>query len=158
MSKKKKIIVLSGMIVLLAVVAVFNFVLATSSTKEESTVTTTASFFSQYKTERLSSRNQEIVYLDSIIAESEDNSETKTNALNQKQKIVEAMGMEMQLETLLAAQGFENIAVSVGLTSTNINVMVENNELTKADTARIYSTIFTETGASAEQVKIISIS
>jgi len=66
MSKKKKIIILSCMIALLAVTAVFNFILTDNGVKETST--TTANYFTQYKTERATTRNEEILQLNQIIA------------------------------------------------------------------------------------------
>ena len=63
MSKKKKIIVLSSMIALLVATAVFNFVLSGSSNVEGVTATT---YFSEYKAQRSSSRNEQILELDSL--------------------------------------------------------------------------------------------
>ena len=57
MSKKKKVIILSCMIALLAVTAVFNFVLSGNSVNIDSTST---AYFSEYRSQRSSSRNEQL--------------------------------------------------------------------------------------------------
>ena len=68
MSKKKKIIILSCMIALLAVTAVFNFVLTGMNLGGNDTEpVSAANYFSQYRMERMSTRNEELLQLDAII-------------------------------------------------------------------------------------------
>ena len=75
MSKRKKVVILSCMIALLAVTAVCNFVLTSSTVNPtESTLVSNANYFSQYRNERLTTRNEEILQLDSIIDSAEANS------------------------------------------------------------------------------------
>ena len=81
MSKKKKIVILSSMIALLVATAVFNFVLSGTPNVEGLAST---SYFSEYKAQRSSSRNEQILQLDKIIAESDDDSDVKETALTQK--------------------------------------------------------------------------
>ena len=65
MNKKRRIIVLSCMIALLAVTAVFNFILTTGTLSEgDSAVMSSANYFSQYRTERITTRNEELLQLD----------------------------------------------------------------------------------------------
>ena len=64
MSKTKKIIIMSGLVLLLAVTAVFNFVLAGAATDPGEDVTT-ANYFTTYRTERNTTRNEELLQLDS---------------------------------------------------------------------------------------------
>ena len=62
MSKTKKIIIMSGLVLLLAVTAVFNFVLAdTVSGSAAGGEVTAANYFSTYRTERTTTRNEEIL-------------------------------------------------------------------------------------------------
>ena len=69
MSNKKKIIVMSSLVLLLAITAVFNFVFANASTPTASEGgVTTANYFSTYRSERTTTRNEELVQLDSVIA------------------------------------------------------------------------------------------
>jgi len=77
--------------------------------------------------------------------------------LEQKQNIVEAMEVEMLLETLLKAQGFEDVLVTVNAAADNISVIVDKDELTREDTVRIYNIIATEASVSPDYVKILSV-
>ena len=157
MSKKKKIIVLSCMIALLAVTAVFNFVLTKDSVSLDGDATTTASYFSQYKTDRTSTRNEQIVQLDEIISSSEDGSDVKTNALEMKLKLTEIMEHELRLENLLKAHGFENAVVTLSLTSDNVNVIVQDEELNQDEAISIYRIFAQELNSSPENIRIIPI-
>ena len=67
MSKKKKIVILSCMIALLAVTAVFNFILTTGTVNPDDTVVnSSANYFSQYRNERITTRNEELLQLDAV--------------------------------------------------------------------------------------------
>ncbi len=156
MSKRKKVLVLSIMVLVLAVAVVLNFTLLGEEQTDDAS-TATASFFTTYRETRQSERNQEILYLDSVIAmEGEEFVNARQTAVNQKLKLVEIMEKELLLESLLKAKGYEDVIVSVGLTNDNINVVVKADEITREDTAKIYSTIKNETNTSSDMVKILS--
>ena len=88
--------------------------------------------------------------------EGEEFVDARQTAVNQKLKLVEIMEKELLLESLLKAKGYEDVIVSVGLTNDNINVVVKADEITREDTAKIYSTIKNETNTSSDMVKILS--
>ncbi|MBE5748211.1 MAG: SpoIIIAH-like family protein [Clostridiales bacterium] len=156
MSKRKKVLILSIMVLVLAVAVVLNFTLLGEEQTDDAS-TATASFFTTYRETRQSERNQEILYLDSVIAmEGEEFVDARQTAVNQKLKLVEIMEKELLLESLLKAKGYEDVIVSVGLTNDNINVVVKADEITREDTAKIYSTIKNETNTSSDMVKILS--
>ena len=159
MSKKKKIVVLTGMILLLAVTAVFNFMLTSSSanTPADGDSVTTGNFFADYRTERSSTRNEEMLYLDAIIESNEKDSEAYNNANEQKMNIIAAMEKELLLENLIKAKGFEDVVVTIGTDSENVNVIVSDAELTKDEVAAIFNLIKSETSVTAENVKIIPV-
>jgi len=158
MSKKKKIFILSGMILLLAITAVFNFMLTSSSANSpDDGSIQTGTFFSNYRTERSTTRNEEKLYLDAIIAASEAESEAAVNATNQKMKIIETMEKELLLENLIKTKGFEDVVVTIGTTSNNVNVIVSDSELSKEEVAVIFNIIKSETDVTAEYVKIIPV-
>ena len=159
MSKKKKIIVLSCMIALLAVTAVFNFVFTTQNVRSDETVQTAASnYFTQYRSERLTNRNEELLQLDSVIANAEEGSLEMNDALKMKISLTENTEKEMLLENLIRAYGFEDAVVVIGLQSDHVNVMAKSPELTADDAVVIYSIISEEISVSPENVKIIPIS
>lgn len=159
MSKKKKIIILSCMIALLAVTAVFNFILTTDTvTPTDSQVVSAANYFSQYRSERLTTRSEELLQLDSVISSAEAESAEKSEALSMKIELTEITEQELLLENLIKAYGFEDAVVVIGLESENVNAIVKSAELTTDDAITIYSIISEEINVSPENVKIIPIS
>ncbi len=158
MSKKRKIIVLSCMIALLAITAVFNFVLTTGTVDvDQSMVVSSANYFAQYRSERITTRNEELLQLDAIIANAGENSEEKANALAMKIELTELTEKELLLESLIKAYGFEDAVVVIGLESQNVNVIAKSPSLTTDDAILIYSIVQEEANVSPENVKIIPI-
>lgn len=159
MSKKKKIIILSCMIALLAVTAVFNYVFTTDNISLEDTATiSSANYFSQYRTERLNTRNEELLQLDEIISVSKTDSTEYSDALAMKIELTEMTEKEMLLENLIKAYGFDDVVVVIGLDSDNVNVIAKSENLTTDDAITIYTIIQEEGIASPDNVKIIPIS
>lgn len=159
MSKTKKIIVLSCMIALLAVTAIFNFILSNQDLSiDVSASASAANYFTQYRNERLTNRNEEILQLDAIIAQSAENSTEKADALKLKTELTVNTEREMLLETLIKAYGFEDAVIVIGLDSDNVNVIAKSSDLTADDAIAIYTLISEEINVSPENVKIIPIS
>ena len=157
MSKKKKIIVLVSMVLLLAVTAVVNFALTSSTLGNDGGAITTATFFSNMKTEKSANRNEEIAILDAVITTAEKDSEEYAAAMAQKMAIVEAMESELLLENLIRAKGYEEVAVTVNLSGESVSVMLGGEEPTKEDVAAIYHLVRSETGLTAENVRIMYV-
>ena len=147
MSKGKKIAIILSMVAVLAIAAIVNVTLLTNDNKDDKNPSVQTSFFQTSKLDRQTTRDYEIAELNSILAmEGDEYAEARQSALAKKQSIVDAMETEMLLETLLKAQGFEEVLV-----------IVDKDELTREDTVRIYNTIATETTVSTEFVKILSV-
>ena len=160
MSKKKKIVVIVSMALVLIAAAVLNVTLLAgkngTNTNQPAAVET--SFFATSNADRQTTREYEISELNSIIAmEGDEYAEARKNATAQKQSIVSAMETEMLLETLLKAQGFDNVLVTVNPSSDNVSVIVDKDELSREDTVRIYNVIAAETAVQPEYVKILSV-
>ncbi len=159
MAKKKKIIILSCMVALLAVTAVFNYVFTGNSSATSQTVSASAAgYFAQYRAERLSNRNEELLQLDSVLSVAESGSNEYAAALAMKTNLTANTEKEMLLETLIKAYGFEDAVVVIGLDSENVNVIAKSNNLTTDDAVAIYTIISEEASVSPENVKIIPIS
>ena len=157
MSKTKKIVVIVSMVLVLAVAAVLNVYLLDdkNQTGEQNSV---ATFFETSRADRQATRAYEIQQLNDILAmEGEEYAEARANALAQKMSLVEAIELELKLETMLKAQGFADAIVTVSTTSDNINVIVDSDNLTREDTARIYSVIIQEAAISPDYVNIVAI-
>lgn len=161
MSKKKKIILLVSMVLVLVVAAIINISLLTEQNKPQdggNDVVPSGSFFTTYRSDRQEARSYEIKELDSILAlQGEEYEQARQDAANQKLQLVSITETELLLETLLKAQGFEDAVVSIGTTSENINVIVSSDELSREDTAKIYSIITSETTTSTDYIRILSI-
>ncbi len=151
MSKKKKIVVLSCMIALLAVTAVFNFVLSGKNTYSEKTATT----FSEYRTERLNTRNEQMLELDRIVNESEDNSSVKQDALSQKMQLTKITEEELKMETLIKAYGCDEVVVTMSLNSPNVNVIIKDENFDQAYAMKIYNLFVQEGDIDCENINII---
>ena len=158
MSNKKKIILMTSLVLLLAATAVFNFVFANSSkvTSAEDGVTT-ANYFTTYRAERTTTRNEEIVQLDSVIALYEAGDEKYEEATEMKMEIVAAMEKELVLENMVKSLGFSDAVVSVSSDSDNINVFINSSELNYDTALSIYSMMKNETGIVAGNIIIMPV-
>ena len=158
MSTKKKIIVMSALVLLLAVTAVFNFVLAgAGATVSAEGGVTTANYFATYRAERTSTRSEELVQLDSVIALYEEGDERYEEATKMKLDIVEAMEKELVIETMVKSLGFSDAVVTVSSDSDNINVFINTEELTYDTALSIYTMLQNETGINAQNVRIVPV-
>ncbi len=158
MSKGKKVAIILSMVAVLAIAAVVNVTLLNNDSKTGEDDVVQTGFFQTSKLDRQTTRDYEIAELNAILAmEGDEYAEARQSALEKKQNIVDAMETEMLLETLLKAQGFENVLVTVNASGDNVSVIVDKDELTREDTVRIYNVIATETSVSTEYVKILSV-
>lgn len=155
MTKKKKIVLLSVMVILLVVSGVANFMLTDASSSVptlDDEVISASSFFSAFRTDRTSTREQTIMELDAIISSEDTSLEAKTAAEEMKLKICANMQTEFDLESLIKAQGFSEAVVTVG--SQNINILVNDDTLEANEVAKILTIVTEETGVSPANVKI----
>jgi len=108
MSKKKKIIIMSSLVFLLALTAVLNVLLATNviASGNSNAAVTTSNYFTTFRSERSTTRSEELIQLDSVIALYEEDSDKYKEAVNLKLKIVEMMENELMLETLIKSRLF----------------------------------------------------
>lgn len=157
MSKKKKIIVMSSLVFLLALTAVLNVLLAQSGTANGDTAVTTANYFATYRSERTTTRSEELLQLDSIIELYDENSEEYAEAVAAKLDIVETMEQELQLETMIKSLGFSDAVVSVGADSENVNVFINSDELDMDTALSIYDMLRNEAGVAAGNIIIMPV-
>ncbi len=153
-SKRKKIIILSIMAVLLVATGVLNVVLNNASgTVNTSTTLTSANFFSTYRMDRQTTRDQEILYLDAIITSTASSEEAVKNAQEKKEQLIDKMDQELVCEGLIKARGFEDCIVSS--TSSSINVVVKASDLSSSQVVQIVSVVRDVCSASEDVIKII---
>lgn len=155
-ANKKKIIVLVSLVVLLAGVACLNYFLTVKGIGQKDktpTQTTEQTFFSTYRTDRDNTRTQEKLYLESIMASTTADEETLAEANKNYLALAAAMETETTLEGLIKAYGFTDCIVTIS--NGNVNVVVQDSELTVEEAAQILSTIVSETEYTAKDVVII---
>ena len=158
MSKGKKIALMVTMVLVLVAAAVLNVTLLTQKPNESGDEVVQTGFFATSRADRLATRNYEIAELNAILEmEGDEYAEARQKALEQKQSIVDAMETELLLETLLKAQGYADVLVTVNAAADNVSVIVDKDELSREDTVRIYNVIATETSIGTEYVKIMSV-
>lgn len=159
-ANKKKIIVLISLVVLLAGVACLNYFLTVKGIGNKSNETPTSTsvsneqtFFATYRTDRETTRTQEKLYLESIMASTTADEATIAEANKSYLALAEAMETELNLEGLIKAYGFNDCIVTIS--NGNVNVVVNDTELTIEEAAQILNTIVTETTYTAKDVVII---
>lgn len=158
MSNKKKIVIMSSLVLVLAATAVFNFVLAkTDADTADAGATSQADYFTTYRSERTTTRNEELLQLDSVIALYDDTDERKSEAAEMKLEIVSAMETELMLENMVKSLGFSDAIVSVSTTSDNINVFINSSELNYDTALSIYNMMKNETGIVSGNVIIMPV-
>lgn len=155
MSKKKKIFILSIMTILLIATGYLNIALNNSVVSTSGEATTNQSFFATYRADRTNTRDQELLYLDAIIASETSTAEAKTLAEDKKVSLIQSMEQELVMEGLIKAKGFEDVIVTNS--SSNINVIIKSPELQASEVAQIVSVITTQTGKGIDNIKIIPI-
>ena len=155
-SRAKKVIVLSCFCVLLLVTGGVNIYLNNIASEEaNANVQTSANFFTNYRTDRQDTRNQEILYLDAIIASEATSAEAKANAEAERLALVTKMETIMTIENLIKAKGFEDVIVSASAGS--INVIVETAGLTSGEVAQIVDVVKNNSNYSIDNIKITEV-
>ncbi len=158
LSKKKKIFILVGMVALLVATGCLNIFLNAKTTKANASgddALNYGNFFSTYRTDRQATRDQTVLYLDAIIANEASTAEAVQNAEAQKLALTKNMDLELVLEGLIKALGFEDAIVTA--TTENINVIIKSDEMTEAEVAQVLDIIVTETDKTALDVRIIPV-
>ena len=138
MSNTKKIALMSTLVLVLAVTAIFNFILAgTKTATVDGTTDAPVNYFTTYRDIRNTTRSEEFMELDAIIASSVEGSDEYTAAFQRKMELVELMEDELVMESIIKGLGFSDAAVTI-TENDHINVFVNASELYDDDLTRIY--------------------
>ncbi|NLB62272.1 MAG: SpoIIIAH-like family protein [Clostridiales bacterium] len=158
----------TGIIVLTAILFICAVYLNIQSNKKASQVaniddptyngsndTTTVSgsgYFTAFRQNRESSRAKQIEQLDAVIAHSGTDAETLKEAQELKLAIISSMELEFTVESMIKSKGFTDCAVTFHKGS--VNVIVNAQELTEEQVARILEIVIRETGEDPLNVKV----
>lgn len=111
-------------------------------------------YYEAFRREREETRNLELEYLEEIITTSDSDSETLQDAQEQKLALVAQMEKEFAIENLIRAKGFADAAVTFHQGA--VSVVVDAKELTSEQAAQILEIVQSETGESAQNIKVIA--
>ena len=155
-SKAKKVIILGCFCAALLLTGVVNIYLNNNVAAEaNANIQSSANFFTNYRDDRVNTRNQEILYLDAIIASETTSAEAKALAEKERLELVTTMDMVMTIENLLVAKGFTDAVVSTS--SGNISVIVETSGLTNNEVAQIVDVVVNNSSYSIDNIKIVEV-
>ena len=159
MTKKKKIIVLSVMIGLLILTGYINVALNNSLSKKATPIVSTQtsataqSFYTTYKTERESTRQQELQFYEAIIASSTSSDDAKDEAEKNKLDLINQMEKELVVEGIIVGKGFDDAIVTQS--SANVNVFIKSPELNSSEVAIITDVVREQLGVEIDKIIII---
>ena len=157
MSRKKKIIILSVMIGLLMITGYVNVALnnslSTKTTTETSATATNQGFYATYKSERESTRQQELQFYEAIIASTTSSAEAKVEAEKNKLEIINQMEKELIVEGIIVGKGFEDAIVTQS--EANVNVFVKSPELNSSEVVMITDVVREQLGVDIDKIIII---
>ncbi len=156
MKRKKKIIILSCMIGLLVLTGYINVALNSNLSQESVNTSgelTSSNFYTAYREERENTRTEEIAFYEAIINSESASASAKLEAENNKLAIIEQMEQELIVEAIIKGKGYEDVVITTS--SSNVNVFVKSQELTKQEVAQISSVVTEQLKVDIEKVIVI---
>lgn len=151
MKKRTKIIILSLMIVLLGVTGYLNIAL-NNAAKTTNTTAASTSYFTSYRNDRSSTRDQEILYYDAIIDNASSTEAAIDAAQEAKLSLVSKMEKELAVEGLVKAQGFSDCVISIA--NTKVNVVVQTKTLNENEVAQITTIVKEQLGTELKNIVV----
>lgn len=155
MKKRTKIFILIAMVALLGVTGYLNIALNNRVVDASTQTTSTVSYFDGYRTDRKSTRDQELLYYDAIIQSADSSADAIAQAESKKVDIIAQMESELVMEGLIKAKGFDDVIVTNS--QSYINVIVKSPELQASEVAQIVSVVQEQTGKGIDYIKIIPV-
>jgi stage III sporulation protein AH len=110
-------------------------------------------FFVEYRLERERTRGKQMEMLREIIANPATGQEAREVAQNKLLAMGEFMTGELELESMIRAKGFNEVAVF--LKETGVTVIVRADQLSPGEAGRIMDLVVRETGLGQEKIIII---
>ncbi|MBF8982658.1 SpoIIIAH-like family protein [Lutibacter sp. B2] len=127
---------------------------AQTSKNIENTMTNTksSSFFIEARLNMNMEREKMIVLLNEIINNSNTDQKNIVSANDEKMKLIDIMNKEKIVENLIKSKGFEDTVVFI--TDYSVNVIVETEQFTDPDMAKIFDIVMRETKVPVDNIKI----
>ncbi len=154
MKKRTKIIILTVMVLLLGVTGYLNIVLNNSISSNTTTASTT-SYFDSYRSDRSSTRDQQLLYYDSIIESESSSEEAIKNAEDAKLSLTNRITQEVEVEGLIRGLGYTDCVISIGQKKTT--VIVEGKEMNDIEANKIAAIVADSLDILAKNVVVIPV-
>lgn len=106
------------------------------------------------KMTREKQRNDLSQELSEMINNPSTTDKSREEASNMKLQLVKYQETELKIENLLSAKGFEDALVYIG--ESNVNVVVNKQDLSKSESARIFDLVAEQAGVSYDQIKLMN--
>ena len=116
-------------------------------------ITYRESYFSNASINKDKSRDQALETLQVVVDSAEEFPETRDKALSEILEIASYMEIEASVEEMIKAKGFEDCVAIIS--GDNINVIVKSDGLLTSEVAQITDIVKSETGFSAENIRIV---
>lgn len=157
LKKKTKVFILVAMVLLLGVTGYLNIALNNNATQTSAGAINSANYFSTYREDRQSTRDQELLYYDAIITNTSSSADAIKEAEAKKLAIVEQMETELVMEGLIKAKGFEDCIVTNVNPNVKIVVKCAEATLTSSEVAQIVSIVKEQTNAGIDNIQITPV-
>ena len=139
------------MIVLLGVTGYLNIAL-NNAAKTTNTSTASTSYFTSYRNDRSSTRDQEILYYDAIIDNASSTEAAIKAAQDAKLSLVSKMEKELAVEGLVKSQGFSDCVISIA--NSKVNVVVQAKTLDENEVAKITTIVKEQLGTEVRNIVV----
>lgn len=116
--------------------------------------TTQTDYFESYRTNRQSIRDMEMKYVQTLSESASSDADVKKEAEARLLEISRLMELELKVENLIKAKGFEDVVAFVE--DGSINVVVKAESISASDAAKILKIVTEETKESAQNITIIT--
>lgn len=113
----------------------------------------TTAVFAQFRTDKQSTRKQEVDYLDSIINNKSADADAVKQAMSQKVALTTAMEQETIVEGLLKSSGYADAVCSIS--NNQVNVVVAAKTLSDDQAVKILEIVKNQTGSAPQNIKIM---
>lgn len=112
-------------------------------------------YFSEAKLARQKARDESVNILNSTTTNQNASQEAKDVAVTTMGTLAKNAEKEVRVESLVVAKGYSECVAFINTDSANVIVQKSTNGLKETDVAKIKEIVLSETGLSAEQIKII---
>lgn len=128
------------------------------TTDEQATVTSGSDYFAQSRLAREQARDEAISILQTSLQDEKADEKTKEDAAGQISQLADDSVTEARVESLIKAKGYADAVVFVSAEAVNVIIQPPEAGFQAEDAAVVRDIVMSETGASADQIKIVEAS